>query len=241
MPLADTSCACLPATALAHLGALRACEHLSALREGERLWLFWPAGDIELARAILAVGGAALFLRRDSVWYRLGEHLPVFHVPDSRAARPLSSLLFPAPVTPVPPGPAAWRPVSLELVRDGTPREASALRLTLAVLRNWADVATSHQLRNVQAACCGEDVILRGKLPVLAGERFWGGRVLLPLGYRVEPDLAEGVLLSALGLQQGEVALWTAEGVEILAAEAFGPVTRAGVRLAGEGNVAASL
>jgi hypothetical protein len=233
-PLTDTCCACLPATALPHLGPLRACGHLSALREGERLWLFWPAGETELARAILAIGGAELFLRRGSTWHRPGEHLPVFHVPDSREARPLSSILFPAPVTPVSSGPPAWRPAPLVLVRDGTPRPASALRAASRVLRQWADVATSRQLEKVQAACCGDEVVLRGELPPLPGARFWGGRVLLPLGQRIEPDLAEGVLASALGLQAGEVALWTAEGVEVLAAEAFGPVSRAGMRLAGE-------
>jgi hypothetical protein len=234
MTIAESSCARLPATALPHLGALRACGHLSALQEGECLWLFWPAGEVKLARVILAVEGAELFVRRGSVWHRLGEHLPVFHVPDSRSARPLSALLFPAPVTPVRPEAPAWRPVSLTLVRDGTPRPASALRISRAVLRKWADVATSYELKAVEAACSGEEVLLRGELPALSGERFWGRRVLLPLGYCIEPDLAEGVLLGALGLQEGEIALWTAEGVEVLAAEVFGPVTRAGVRLTSE-------
>jgi hypothetical protein len=229
--LANTCCARLPSTAHAHLGALRACEHLSALQEGETLWLFWPAGEVELARAILSVEGSELFLRGESGWHRLGEHLPVFHVPHSRNARPLSALLFPAPVSPVCPAAPAWRSVTSALVRDGTQRPASVLSVTGAVLRKWADVATSHQLRKVEAACCGEEVLLRGALPVLPGERFWGRRVLLPLGYRVEPDLAEGVLLAALGLWEGEVAFWTAWGVEVVGAEAFGPVTRAGVRL----------
>jgi hypothetical protein len=229
--LVTTCCARLPSTALVALGALRACEHLSALREGETLWLFWPAGEVELARTILAVQGAELFRCGEAGWHRLGEHLPVFHVPHSRDARPLSALLFPAPVTPVRPEAPAWRPVTPALVRDATLKPASALRVAGAVLRKWADVATTHQLRKVEAACCGDEVLLRGDLPVLPGERFWGKRVLLPLGYRVEPDLADGVLLAALGLREGEVALWTTLGVEVIAAEAFGPVTRAGVRL----------
>jgi hypothetical protein len=229
--LANTCCARLPSTALAHLGALRAFEHLSALQEGETLWLFWPAGDIELARAILAVEGSELLLGGESGWHRLGERLPVFHVPHSLDARPLSALLFPAPVSPVRPAARAWRSVTPALVRDGTHRPASALRVTGAVLRKWADVATSHQLRKVEAASSGDEVLLRGELPVLPGERFWGRRVLLPLGYRVEPDLAEGLLLAALGSREGEVALWTSQGVEVVGAEAFGPVTRAGVRL----------
>jgi hypothetical protein len=101
-------------------------------------------------------------------------------------------------------------------------------------LLRWADVATSHQLRSVQAAWCDEEVLLRGTLPVLTGERFWGKQVLLPLGFRVEPELAQSVILAALGVRPGDVALWTTAGVEVISSEAFGPVTRAGIRLAAE-------
>ncbi len=200
--LTNTCCARLPVTALPHLGALRACEQLAALQQDECLWLFWPAGDAELAQAILAVEGSELFARHESGWHRLGEHLPVFHVPDSPDVRPLSALLFPAPVTPIRPEAPTWRAVTPVLVRDDTPRPASVLRTTGWALRKWADVATRYQLSKVVAACCGEEVLLRGELPVLPGERFWGQRVLLPLGHRVEPELAEGVWVAALGVER---------------------------------------
>ena len=140
--LADVSCARVPAGALAHLGALRAYEALRGLPDGDSLWLFWPAGDSELARAVLAVAGAELFLRAEGAWRRPGEHLPVFHVPDPHMAKPLSALLFPAPTTAVPPGAPAWRPAPLALVRDATPRAASALLVSaeeLAALGGCGD------------------------------------------------------------------------------------------------------
>jgi hypothetical protein len=231
--LASTSCARLPAASLGRLGALRACPDLRALAAGEHLWLFWPAGQAELARAILAVGGAELLSHEAGTWRRLGAHLPAFDVPDPAQARALSSLLFPAPVTPVPPGERAWQPVALTLVRDASPRAASALRVSLGELGRWADGATTHALEAVQGAVQGDEVLLRGpRLPALRGERYWGQQILLPLGYRAEPALAEGVLRSALGLQAGEVALLTHEGAEVIPQEAFGPVTRAAVRLA---------
>jgi hypothetical protein len=231
-PLADVCCARLRAADLAHLGALRAHADLRALfRDGE-LWLFWPAGDADLARALLAIGGCALYASAGGVWRRPGASLPAFDVPDAAGARPLSSVLFPAPVTAVAPGGESWRRATLQLVRDGPPRPATALRAARADILRWADTATTHQLEALRACWCGEDVLLLGApLPALPGERFWGSRVLLPLGRRPEPELAEPVLAGALRLREGEVALWTAAGVEVLSADAAGPVTRAGLRL----------
>jgi hypothetical protein len=242
--LADTCCARLPAAALVHLGALRACPELRALAAGEHLWLFWPAGRPELARAILAVGGVELFVHHEGKWHRLGAHLPAFDVPDPAQARALSGLLFPAPVKPISPGEQAWQAVALTLVREPTSRPASALRVALHELGRWAEDATTHELEALQGTIHDDTVLLRGaRLPALAGERFWGKQTLLPLGYRVEPALAEGALRAALRLQSGEIALLTQEGVEVIPLEAFGPVTRAGVRLAlharsGEGTPA---
>ncbi len=246
--LAETCCARLPAAALAHLAALRARADLSGFVAADSLWLFWPSGNIDLSRAILAIDGAELFLRRGREWYRPGEHLPVFRIPKAEDARPLSALLFPSPVSPVRPGQIAFQPAPLSLARCGVPRTATALLAERSELQRWAESATSFQLDMVLAACCGDVVLMRGKrhrspgdstgIPVLPGERFWGWQVLLPLGWRVEPDLAEEVLTAALGLQDDAVALWTASGVEILSGTAFGPVTRAGVRGAGKGAYA---
>jgi hypothetical protein len=234
--LHEASCAAMPVSALGNLGALRACPDLHGLIEGDRLWLFWPAGETELARAILALGSAEMFHRQASEWRRLGEHLPIFHVPDPDSARPLSSLLFPAPVAGIPPGEPEWRPASLDLLRDDSARPASALLTTLEELARWADSATSHQLSEVRAASCGSDVLLQGaRLPALAGPRFWGKRVLVPLGYRLAPALDEGVLVEALRLQADEIALVTEAGVEVIPGSSSGPVTRAGVRRAREG------
>src|SRR5262249_13874515 len=118
---------------------------------------------------------------------------------------------------------------SVSLVRNGTPRAASAMRLSLVELIRWAESATTHQFQGLQAARCGAQVLLRGRLRPLAGERFWGRRVLLPLGWRLEPNLPEGVLLAGMRLAAGEIVLFTGSGVEVVPAGAFGPVTRAGV------------
>jgi hypothetical protein len=101
-------------------------------------------------------------------------------------------------------------------------------------LARWAENATTWQLGSLQAAWCEEQVILLGeRLPPLPGAtRWWGNRILVPLGFRLDPDLAEGAVFQALGLVQSERAFLTLDGVEVLPADAFGPVSRAGVRLA---------
>jgi hypothetical protein len=68
-------------------------------------------------------------------------------------------------------------------------------------------------------------------------ERFWGRRVFVPLGFRPEPALHENSLVQVLQLRAGDVAIMNGEGVEILPADAFGPLTRFGIRRAcGEGS-----
>jgi hypothetical protein len=230
----EACCACLPAAGLAHLAPLRARADLRVLLRDGRAWAFWPAGDAGLARHVLAIAGAELFARRDGAWYRLGRHLPAFDVPGEAGARPLASALHPAPLRPEASTTAAWRPLRARLVRDDRPRPASALRCTLAELGRWAEGATSHQLAGLEAATCAGWVLLRGaRLPALAGAaRFWGRAVLVPLGWRPEPALPEAALAAALGLAPDELAVLGEAEAELVPGGAFGPVTRAGVRLA---------
>ena len=59
--------------------------------------------------------------------------------------------------------------------------------------------------------------------------------MLVAAGWRPEPALSENVLAEALGLGD-DFAVFTPEGVEVVPATAFGPLTRAGVRLAARGT-----
>jgi hypothetical protein len=223
----------LPASALAELAPLRATPGLRALVRGDALWLSWPAGEAELARLILALDGAELYLQREGRWHRPGSALPSFAVPEDDEARPLSSLLTPAATEPVLPEVGGRAPVRLCLVASDVPRPTALLRVTLAELQRWADGATSHQLASVHATHTEGMVLLRGeRLPALAGERFWGRRVLLPLGRRAEPDVGEDALAEALGLEGGELALVEEQTAEVVPLAAFAPLTRAAVRLA---------
>ena len=241
--LADTCCACLPADALPWLAPLRACTELRVLLRDDRAWLFWPAGDTELAHTLLAIDGAELFARREGQWFAPTRCLPAFGVPSDDEARPLGGVLSPVPVEPVGPGAFRCRAVPLRLQPCDRPRRCGLLRIALADLGRWADRATSHQLAAVAAAHDLDRVLLRrtgdlanasgpSRLPPLPGERFWGQHVLLPVGWRAEPELPEAVLATVLRLGLDELALLTEEGAEVIPLTAFAPLTRAGVRRA---------
>jgi hypothetical protein len=94
------------------------------------------------------------------------------------------------------------------------------------------DRAPTTELEAVRAACCGSLILLLGAtLPTVSvGRRFWGRRVLVPLGYRPEPALAEDALRSALGVLPDELLLIDHGGVEVVPGDVFQPVRRAAVR-----------
>jgi MoxR-vWA-beta-propeller ternary system domain bpX2 len=232
-PLADICCACLPATALCQLASLRAHAGIRARVVGEWVWLWWTAGESFVLQRILALQGAEVFARRDGLWYRPGQHVPAFEVPVEKEARPFAHLLTPAPVQAERGGPSLG-PLTVGLVRDGRPRAATALCCLLSDLTPWAEQVTSKQLAALEAIYASDCVLLRGsRLPALAvGKRYWGREILIPLGFRVRPELSEGVLREALRLQTHEIALLSDGAFEAIDTLLFQPLTRASVRLA---------
>jgi hypothetical protein len=233
-PLDQVCCASLPWDALAALAGVRCLPGVLVRRAGDRAWVRWDPGADEVLRCVLPVAGVELYAFRDGLWYRHGHHLPSFDVPTGGEVQPLHRVLTPAPVQPEVVGRAGMTRRAPVLVRDDRPRAATALRCGRDVLARWADVAPSGELATVRGAWRGRQVMLLGeKLPALAGaERFWGERLLAPLGYRVEPALPERVLLEALGLTGEEILVVSAAGADVLPRDVFRPLTRAGVRLA---------
>jgi hypothetical protein len=232
-PLAEVCCASFPAASLAWLAPLRVHADMCVRMLGDRAWLWWTPGDEVVLQRVLALQDVVVFARREGRWYRPGQHLPAFEVPSEEGARPLLHVLTPAPVQPDHGAPSV-QPLTLRLVPDGWPRAASALCCTLADLAGWAEQATSRQLTMLTAVRAGPRVLLRGERlpPLLEAERYWGHSILTRLGFRPEPEMSEGVLRQALGLQNEEIALLGENGFEVIDARRFQPLTRAGVRLA---------
>jgi hypothetical protein len=208
-PLHEVCRASLPREALPVLAGLRARSSVHVTLEAERAWVSWPEGDEEVLRRVLPVSGVELYVHRDGRWHRFGHHLPAFGATSRGEPQPLDRVLYPAPVQPVPPPASGLQPVALGLAPDHRPRQASAGAYGLSELTAWAEAVPSARLKALRAACHDGRVLLLGtRLPPLpGGERFWGERVLVPLGYRPEPALPESAVREALGAAEEELLL----------------------------------
>jgi hypothetical protein len=227
--------ASFPEAALAALADLRRYPDAEVIRAGERTWLRWRAGNETVLRRVMTLPGVDLYVRGERHWYRYGCHLPAFDVPLEEEAQALHQVLFPSPARVLLPPNVQPRPQPVRLMRDDQVRETTGLICDLTDLVSWVDTATTAQLQAIMAARLDGLVMLLGKrLPLLArGERFWGERVLVPLGYRTEPALPESALWQALNLQEEELLVVRTCGAEVIATTVFEPLSRAGVRLAG--------
>lgn len=245
--LGQVCCARIPASALAVLADLRRDPGIGVTPDGEHAWVRWEAGDEAVLRRLLPVRGVELYARRgpeaeaeavgDAPWYRPGAHLPTFGVPaDARLADgsiPLARAVTPRAIRAREPDGEVTPPVEIRLARESMARDAGALRCTLSDLGSWAERATTAELDAVSAAWADDVVLLLGRrLPTVAGIRFWGDRLLSPLGFRPEPDLPETALRRALGIAEGEIVVLEADGFERIPRAAFRRPTRAGIRLA---------
>ncbi len=234
-PLDDVSCARLPAAALAALAPLRCEPGLEVARDGEDLWLRWDTASERVLRAVLPLVGSELFAARGGLWFRPGRALPSFEVPQALEYRPLYQVLFPAPVEPAALAHLAVTPVRLTLRADDRARATSALLCPLPPLLAWADTIPAGRLATLRGLRLYEQVLVVGeRLPPITGERFWGENVLVPLGYRPEPELPESALRQAAGLLDGEVLLLRQGAAEVFARSLLAPLSRPVLRLAGE-------
>jgi hypothetical protein len=255
----DVRCACMPVEHLPVLAELRGQSEIRVSIAADRAWIWWETEtdwlqDV-LARRILPLRGVELFTERGGRWYRLGEHLPAFGVPAGTGSPGvlLERMILPTPLKPEPPPEGLPEPVRLRLVRDkrSLVRPASAFRCALATLVDWVNGATSAQLAPLQAAWsreshgvrgdAGSSVVLvlgdPGSLPLLSGgTRFWGTDLLIPLGFRADPDLPEEAIRTAVGAGASDLVVLDQDGFELLDRGVFRPLCRAGIRLAWEGK-----
>ena len=233
--LEHVCCARLPASGLAVLADLRREPAITVTPADDHAWVQWEAGSEAVLRRLLPVSGVELYSRRDGLWYRPGAHLPSFEVPVDleHGSIPLARAVTPRPIRPIEPDGTVLEPIRLGLAREATPRDASALQCALPDLGHWIEMACDTEIAALEAAWSGEVVLIRGRrLPAVAGARYWGNRLLTPLGFRPDPGLPELGLRRALGVAEGEVVVLAADGFETIPLAAFQPLTRAGVRLA---------
>ncbi len=231
-PLQEISGAGIPEAALGALADLRCVPGITVILADGRAWLRWPAGEERVLERLLAVGGVELFVRRDAGWSRFGSLLPGVSLPFDRPAQPLAQALMPAPVATAAMATAMLQALRWSLVRLDALRATSALRCRASDLLAWSDRVTSARLAELQAVCSGDRLlVMGGRLPeITTGERFWGRTLLLPLGWRTEPEIPQHCCREILGLGADELLLYTEAGSEVVSQGDLQTLTRANVR-----------
>lgn len=233
-PFRDITCASIPAFCQDRLASVRAQKQIKAQCIGGTIWLIWPSSTKDVAELIYPLPGSELYQRQQQYWFAFRRQLPSFDVPDLTTARPLAELLFPASVSlPSLPG-NPLQPIPLTLITDTTPRLATALECKLVDLHDWLDSVPNVRFSGLKALCKNISILILGKdlPPIAESQRFWGTRLLTPLGYRYDPFFPEATLLDILDLASKQLLLLRSTGMELIDQSHAKPLTRAAVRLA---------
>lgn len=233
--------ASVPLTELRVLAGLRAEPGVMVTVLRDRAWVRWSPESVAVLQRLLPVPGLCLWERREDRWYGPGQHLPGFDVPEELEHGGLSLVraIMPEPVRPTTAPVTDPEAIRLRLVREDRVRPATALRCALESLERWASQATTAELARLTAARAGATALVRGlAVPPIAGaERFWGDRLLIPLGFCADPALSEAALLRILEVERDTLAILDERGLELVPAATLRVVTRSGVRLAAGGGL----
>lgn len=232
----------IPKSRLDELAHLRHRSDLRVRLEIEFVWLAWETPDPAIVTTLLPIVGAALYEPRPGGWFEPAGVLPVRGMPDLDLAdtRPLDRVILPAMPTPTLSQPPLAGRITIRLVRDEVPRVTSGVRAPLLEVLAWASTVPEARFDGLTAAVRRQPdrlaVLVRGtRLPdVRNGSRFWGERVLIPLGWRTDPPLSEPLLRTVSQAADEELLVWEAGGAEAIPDSAFSRLTLAGLRLAAE-------
>jgi hypothetical protein len=232
-PWSTVSAARVPAGALDALAPVRDQPDVTVTMRGTVAWVRWPAGRSDVVRCLLPVTSATFFEYRDGAFVPFTRTVPTAEQPPEGAGVPVASVLVPGRFEVLAPESPTWNPVRITIARGGEPRPVTALNCPIGELAKWADTATTAELAGVIGARSGGRAILLGnRLPGIPGtQRYWGTDVLVPVGFRPDPDLPAALLRDAIGAAATELLLIDASGVVVIPRTAFEPLTRAGVRL----------
>jgi hypothetical protein len=213
---------------------LRAKGGVHVVVDETTAWITWDGDRRDVVDALLIVPEVEWFESRDGGWFGFGSRLPTFDVPPGGESIPLARALVPAAFAPAEAGAREPARVNLRLVRCELPHPTTALRCRVEALRSWADKATTAEITRVRAAWRGDVTWLIGHaLPAIPGaERFSGARVLVPLGFRADPDWPESALREAASVSDQEILVLAGDWAEAIPAPAFRPLTRGALRRA---------
>ncbi len=232
LPVDRASCCRVPRGSLGELGSLRALDDVRVALDGELAWVHFRQGNRVALERLLVVRESELYSRgEDGLWRRVGERLPCFEVKEGGVA--LRDLLPLPPVIVAPSGTGVTGQVVPRLAFSDEPRDTTAMLCSLEALGRWAETAPASEIEALRSARAGTLVLVLGAPPpaLTGAERFWGERVLVPLGRRLEPALREEEIRVAAGAAQGDIIIARETGFELVPENVLAALSRASVRL----------
>ena len=231
------------------------CRRLPGIRVsilGDRAWICWDAESEStrqmMIERLLPLSGVEMFARHGGHWYRPGEHLPAFRVPIGDGSGGVSLERSPVP--------QADDGIRARERRAGTAGAATGARRAESTPAGRRGVLPARSAGPLgRAGDLGADRVADGGLdprpgrragagrgagarrgrdaPGIAGRsRFWGMDVMIPLGFRADPELSESALRRLVGAGPDDLVVLDAAGYERIPRAAFRPLSRAGIRLA---------
>ena len=219
---------------LAALAPLRRSKDLWVGETSTGVWVEWGSEMPAVVSALLPVPGVVFYSKRGTDWLPIHAAIPDFTAPgfDESQMIAIDHAIVPEPISATPPQSACER-VPVTLVPSDVPRRTTALRCDVPTLVGWSERATSWEIGRLRGAICENRVLLRGdSLPILAGaERFWGDRVLAPLGLRPEPAWPEKTLRESAGVDDSEILILTPQSAEAIPTSSLQPLSRAAIRM----------
>jgi hypothetical protein len=232
--LANVRAARFPIAGLAALAPVRSQGAIRVIEFADEAWVFWDRDEATILQLLIGIPGVEFYVKGRAGWMRIESKLPRFDVPPLDAANDLQLTILPDAAEPTRVSESTFQRIAVSLVRCEKQRPTTALCCEVSALRDWADTALTSEITRVRAIRSGNRAWLLGNdLPALpAAERFWGKRLLAPLGYRPEPDWPEPILLEVAGIEKKELLVMHLDRAETLPMEAFQPLTRAAIRLA---------
>jgi hypothetical protein len=232
----DTSLPWVIRTDIRHaedVAQLRRIRGLTLLVDGDVLWLRGETREADLDRRIRSLPDAEMFdIQLDEQLTRPGEAVPSARLPDGTWQA--ISLWFTLQLPRTGFAAAHNERVMLKLVRSSALTEANFLETAWKTWFDYAISAPQIRLNPVGFALGDADTVLvRGTpLPPIPGRRYTESQgIIIPTGWRFEPDVGAIVVRQVLALDDEELALFSEDGsFERLPQAAFVQATRSAVR-----------
>lgn len=215
------------------LGPLRRITGLRILVEDSFVWLRGESSDSNISRRIRMIPDVECFsILPSGQLTRAGTTVPCARLPQGTWQSLQGWLKLELPTAGF--APPVANKVTLRLVRSASPTSANVLMTQWLTWCEYATLAPQIRLNRWAFALCDDQrVLIRGTpLPPIPGRRYAESEgIIVPNGWRFEPDVAARVAARVLKLDQSQMALFSEDGsFERVPRSAFVQATRSAVR-----------